>query len=507
MASRKAPTRRKVKKAVARAAPRAAAKEELQSGNEELTTLKEKLQKRNLELSVALGDVHNLLNSANIPLVMLSNELRIRHFTPQAQTLLNLLPADMGRRLGDLKPKLKVTDLEKWIQDAIDTVAPRDLVVEDQQNRWHLMRVRPYKTEENRIDGAVLAFLDVDPLKRQIDQTRSFATSIIENSPLPMLILDEAFHVRIANGSYCRMFSLRPEELAGQSFFEIHDHCWSIPQLYDELESVVEQKAFKTVEVEADCLPLGRRTIHVYSRLIEIGDEKLILVSLEDVTERMRVQHDLQELSSVLLKSQDLERRRLARELHDSTGQKVAALAIDLSILGADESGLNDKARKALAESQLLAKQVSSEIRTLSYLLHPPLLEESGLESALKWLADGFSERSGISIQVDLQHDGRLPGDIETALFRIAQEALTNVQLHSGSSQASIRLARRGTDIELEVADDGRGIYREESGSHPSLGVGIRGMQERLKQFGGHLHIMSHEGGTTVVARVPVKEE
>src|SRR5262249_31097328 len=133
------------------------AKEELQSGNEELTTLNEELQNRNLELSVAINDMNNLLSNVNVPIVMLTSDLRVRHFTPPAQKMLNLLPSDLGRKIGEVRPNLHIANLEQSIHETIESVTPTELELQDQQGRWHMMRVRPYKTIDNKIDGAVVS--------------------------------------------------------------------------------------------------------------------------------------------------------------------------------------------------------------------------------------------------------------------------------------------------------------------------------------------------------------
>ncbi|MCI0567818.1 MAG: MASE1 domain-containing protein, partial [Acidobacteria bacterium] len=215
----------------------------------------------------------------------------------------------------------------------------------------------------------------------------------------------------------------------------------------------------------------------------------------EEIGERMQVAKSLEELSTRLLNIQDEERHRLARELHDSTAQSLAALSMNLAVAGRSRDALDVRARTALDESVSLAERCSREIRSLSYLLHPPLLEEVGLPAALRWLVEGFSRRSGIAVGLDVPGEfGRLPMEVENALFRIVQECLTNVQRHSESGNAWIKLARGQSDVRLEVRDDGRGLPAEvlsRRGGVELLGVGILGMRERVRQLGGHLGIDS----------------
>jgi signal transduction histidine kinase len=224
------------------------------------------------------------------------------------------------------------------------------------------------------------------------------------------------------------------------------------------------------------------------------------------------VNQNLSELTGRLLKLQDEERRRIARELHDSVGQTLAALSMNLSSVGADLERLL-KAADTVADSAALVDNMCTDIRTITYLLHPPLLDEAGLSSALRWYIRGFAERSKISVNLEFPDDfGRLPQDLETAIFRVIQECLTNIHRHSESQVAIVRLMQSAAEVRIEVEDRGKGIPPEkqrEIDSRGLLGVGMRGMRERLRQLGGSLEIMSAgEGqGTTVVARLPLSSE
>jgi PAS domain S-box-containing protein len=221
---------------------------------------------------------------------------------------------------------------------------------------------------------------------------------------------------------------------------------------------------------------------------------------VRDITARKAAEAALHKLSGRLLRLQDEERRRLARELHDSTAQLLVGLSINLSTVDESAGAPEPRARRARAESRTLVDQCLREIRTVSYLLHPPELDELGLESALASYADGFLQRSGIQVDFDVAPDlGRLPQEVETALFRIVQEALSNIHRHSASRTARIRLVRGPSGVTLEVSDAGCGMLR---GASP--GVGIASMRERVRQLGGWLDIGSAYGGTTVRAVIPL---
>lgn len=233
-------------------------------------------------------------------------------------------------------------------------------------------------------------------------------------------------------------------------------------------------------------------------------DKSAIGVLITDLTS----QKQQMDFASRLQAMQDEERRRLARELHDSVGQNLAALSMNIAIVSAQSHKLDSLGARAVSENAHLVEQVSREIRTISHLLHPPLLDIAGLASALRWYADGFSERSNIKVDLEIPRDfGRLPDELEIAMFRIVQECLTNIHRHSGSTTATIRLHQEGNRLAVQVQDSGKGIPLEkqheliESGRG---GVGFAGMRERLRHLGGTLEIQSDGSGTVVSATLKV---
>ena len=229
-----------------------------------------------------------------------------------------------------------------------------------------------------------------------------------------------------------------------------------------------------------------------------------------DISELKAAEKSLRQLTGRLLQLQDDERRRIARELHDSAGQLLVALDLNLSSLGQLCRDLTPSAGRTLEESLGLVRELSKELRTISHLLHPPLLDESGLPSALRWYVDGFAERSKIPVKLELSSElGRLSPEVETTVFRIVQESLTNVHRHSGSRTAAIKILRAGDQLVVEVRDEGNGmpvqVYRSLSGPD-TPGVGIQGMRERVRQMGGRLDIRSGSAGTTLCATLPVRQ-
>ena len=230
---------------------------------------------------------------------------------------------------------------------------------------------------------------------------------------------------------------------------------------------------------------------------------------LEDrIAAQERAERALADLSVRLLRTQDEERRRIARELHDSTGQSVAALLMILSEIGT-KVGSDPELSRKIDESEKITRAVSDELRTTSYLLHPPLLDEMGLKAGLRWYVEGFKARSKIQVTLNMPETlERLPTDLELMIFRVVQECLTNVHRHSGSSSVEIGLCNSNEKLTLEISDHGKGMSADrlvavtESGL---VGVGLRGMRERVKAFGGGLELSSDARGTTVRATIPLR--
>ncbi|HTU41976.1 MAG TPA: PAS domain S-box protein [Candidatus Aquilonibacter sp.] len=232
---------------------------------------------------------------------------------------------------------------------------------------------------------------------------------------------------------------------------------------------------------------------------LDIHDQK-------DAAEKVRIADDM----TRLMKVQDEERRRIARELHDSAGQTLTVLGLSLAQLVERAQVIAPELAKEGKEIEEVVRQLHREIRTTSYLLHPPLLDECGLASALNMYVEGLAERSDVAITLDVAADvGRLPSDLELVSFRVVQECLTNIYRHSGSKTALIRVTRKAESVRTEVQDQGRGISPErlvDIQSHRA-GVGIRGIRERIRQVHGEMKIESNSSGTSVIVTIPMPKE
>jgi len=235
---------------------------------------------------------------------------------------------------------------------------------------------------------------------------------------------------------------------------------------------------------------------------------QLLRAKVKVFAELHRKTQQLEMLNARMTTLRDEERRRLARELHDSVGQLLAAISINSSFVEAESHKLSPDVAKRVSENAAMVEETSKQIRTISHLLHPPLLDEVGLASALQWYVEGFSKRSKIEAKLDVpQNFAGLSKEMELSIFRVVQECLTNIHRHAGSPTAGIRIVQDEACLRVEIEDTGKGVpFEKESafGASAHAGVGLRGMRERLRQLGGTLQVQSNSPGTRVTAILPV---
>jgi PAS domain S-box-containing protein len=389
-------------------------------------------------------------------------------------------------------------------------------VQQDGTKFWSTVDLTLLKSADGQPRGYALITRDITERRRQqkeIEERNAQINAFFSNAPVGLAIIDKDLRFQRINEPFSRLNGLSPEENRGSHVRDITS------ELGVELESLIRQVADSGVPIlnheikghaPANPTTLGWWLKSFFPISREDGTVTQIGAIVQDVTALKKAENTVRWLSGRLLQSRDDERRRLARDLHDSLGQLLTAVKMNLSYLGRDTVHLDERGRNAVVESKEIIDTCIKETRTLSHLLHPPMLDEVGLLPAIRWFVNGFSQRSGIGVQLDLPPTlQRLPVELEIAIFRAVQESLTNVHRHSGSPTASVRLAAEDSEILLEVSDDGCGIPPQKLAARQEqamIGIGILGMRERMRQLGGQMEISSANKGTSVYVKLPLKE-
>jgi PAS domain S-box-containing protein len=339
-------------------------------------------------------------------------------------------------------------------------------------------------------------------------QSQEIVDAFFSSSTVGFVILDSHFRCARFNEAFPRMVGVEPADLQGKTAPEMfRERGMHSDLLLQEILRTGKPVLDRELSAELRTKPGDLRHWLVnYFPIRERGGVFTQLgIIVVDVTARRNAEEALRKLSGRLLGIQDQERRRIARELHDSLGQYLVGLKITIEMLGQSQGDHT----ALLAECRDILDKSITETRTLSHLLHPPLLDEAGFASAASWFVTGFSQRSGIPVSLEVPPDlPRLPESVEIALFRILQESLTNVHRHSRAPSAEIKVEADAEQVSIEVRDHGRGIpayvLRHMDGEGAKLGVGLAGMRERIHELGGEFEVLSDEQGTTVRARVPL---
>jgi two-component system CheB/CheR fusion protein len=483
------------------------AKEELQSTNEELTTVNEELQNRNQELTLANNDLMNLLAGVNIPVVMLSNDLRIRRFTPMAQSLLKLIPADVGRPLTDINHNLRVPELETMVLEVISSGSIRELEVQNHEGRWFSMRIRPYKTSENRIVGAVIVLVDIDAFKgslEELKESRDYAEGIIETIWEPLLVLDDQLRVKTANRSFYNTFRVSPDETKGSSIFDLGNGQWQIPGLRTMLESLIPQNGrFQDFEVEHEFPRIGQRTMLLNGRVIfwEKKRTQMVLLAIQDITQRKQVELDR-------MKASLREKEVLLKEVHHRVKNNLQIISSLLRLqsetqqhkppLEVFKDSQNRIRSMALIHEKLYHSQDLSKIDFSEYVRN--------LTSNLFLSYDVDPTRIELEVAVD-----DVSWDIGTAIpcGLIINELISNALKYAfpGTRQGKIRveLRKEGEKFLLIVADNGVGFPKDvDFRKAESLGIQLVSML--TDQLNGTMDLHT-DGKTEIRITFPPKRE
>ncbi|MCU1308835.1 MAG: sensor hybrid histidine kinase [Acidobacteriaceae bacterium] len=331
--------------------------------------------------------------------------------------------------------------------------------------------------------------------------------SLLEAAPDAMLITTAEGEIVLANSRADDMFGYSRQELLGKNI-RVVVPSWTLSSYHvGELSSVCKDSSTFPSEISSSPLQTEEGLL-ITSAIRDISERKRAEQRIAEQTQQLHeANRELRHLSSRIVAIRDEERRRLGRELHDSQGQYLAAIKMNLEMIETTDAALSTLQKSALTEAITLLERSMREIRVISHLLHPPLLDEIGLQAVVPWYLNSFSERSGIQIDLEMPSDiSKLPDQVELAVFRVLQECLTNVHRHSGSKVAKVKILPEDTGVILEVSDRGRGVSSQ-NGSDPVMGVGITGMRERVRELGGQFEINSTSEGTIVRAVLPIGEQ
>jgi two-component system, chemotaxis family, CheB/CheR fusion protein len=430
----------------------------------------------------------------------------------------------------------KSTNLEPLFAEVLDTLGAREIEVRDREGHWYLLRVRPYRTTDNKIDGLVIVLVDIDQLRRsqqELRNARDFVGSIIESIPLPLVVVDSDYKIRYTNHAFSTLTHLSRQELEQRMFTDLAALLWdmdrSLQNLLNGVKNAAAEDAHK-FDFEHKTEGPDSRVFLLRGRALKPDGEQFLLVTFEDITshkdverlltaegERLaseveltakelgRSQDELRALAGNLLSSQEEERRRLARELHDDFSQRLAAAEMDSGEVLRKIADAPQAARDTLTQLQANIGRLADDARRISHQLHPVVIEDLGPAAALRALTDEFGRREGMITTFFAQDlPERVTYEVATVLYRIAQEALRNVAKHAGRTH--VKLILRGTTrgIELQVADSGHGFDLEGT----RQGLGLISMEERARLIGAKLRIESALGhGTRITVEAPLSTE
>jgi two-component system CheB/CheR fusion protein len=519
------------------------AKEELQATNEELTTVNDELNGRNQELQLANADLVNLLETVEMPIVMLDANRHIRRFTTQAGAFLNLTPAAVGKPIGDVALHVHAPDLELWIAQTMQTGVMVESEVQDRAERWHRMQIRPHRALDGRADGTIISLVDIHALKHDVadaEWERDYARNIVEAVQMPLVVIDGQLRVLSANDAFFTGFGVSPAETEGRGFFDIGGGCWDTPELRRSLGEVLAEEArFRGLEIERDFPGAGRRTMSLCARSVKSRTStRMVLLGIEDVTEQLRGERLRAELLARAERAQNL-----AEQANEAKDQFLAVLSHELRtpltslLLQAEllRSGALDPAKlkrvsAAVERGAKLQQRLVEELLDVSSIIAGKLyLEEQWVDLApvvLAALEFVKAPAEAKSLRIATEVAAAIPlfrGDPARLQQVVANLLANSIKLTPVGGRVGVKLERLNGSVTITVTDTGRGIdpgflprifdrFAQEDGSrtrhHGGLGLGLAIARHIVELHGGTIRAESPGRGlgATFTATFPLRE-
>lgn len=518
------------------------AKEELQSTNEELGTVNDQLRSRNHELDEVASDLVNILASVEMPVIIVDLELRVRRFTPAVRGIAGFIPEDVGRLLDDLKLKVQVDDLPVRIRDVIASLSPREWEIRDQGGRWFRMQIRPYRTTDNRLDGAVLSFVDVDALRKAVQEAecaRDYARSIVETVTSALVVLDDERRVVSANEAFRAMFKLSAKAVDARSLFELGDGSFEVPAARRALEECLAKKTpFSGLELTREVPHSGRQVLSLTGRSIPWGGgTKMVLLAIDDITELRSLEAE----RALLLASEkearlDAERANRAKDLFLATLSHELRTPLSTMLMSAQllrrvasEDRRIERASASIERSVNAQARLIDDLLDVSRIVSGKLLLDLGPVELAAVVHDAIdaarpsAEAKGLQLDLSIDDDiGSVYGDAPR-LLQVVNNLLTNaIKFTPHGGRVSVHLERiEGARAQLTVTDTGIGIRPEVlphlfsrfvqadstvTRTHGGLGLGLSIVRHLVDAHGGQVSAESPgEGkGSTFRVTLPI---
>ena len=508
------------------------AKEEIQATNEELSTTNDELRSRNLQHNRDNSDLNNFIASINIPIVMLTNELRIRRFTPTAQRLFNFIPADVGRPFSDLHANFDVSHLASMISEVLETLNTQEQEIQTQSGYWYSLRVRPYRTAENQIDGVTLVFLDIDALKRHavaLESARDYAETIVEAVQIPLVVLDAEMRVKTANRSFYNTFQVSEAETEQFSWFELGNGQWNLPQMRSLLQgTLINGVQFQDFEIEHTFERIGQKTLLLNAcKLPSEDNDALIVMLIEDITERQQLEAErsARQQAETANRVKDEFLSNLSHELRNPLNTMLGWAQL-LRARTLDEATV-DRALEVIERSAKAQKQLIEDILDVSRIMSGKLrldIRPIDLRLIVQTAIDIVqlaAVAKNIQITAALSSITVL-GDADR-LQQVLWNLLSNaIKFTPVDGRVEITLSAVDTQAQIEVSDTGKGIRADllpyiferfhqgdssTSKASQGLGLGLAIVRHLVNLHGGTVQAASPgEGqGATLTLRLPLQ--